>query len=208
MPTFFQTGFEAGDPALASIGVGSAIQSVVKNLGVNALKAAGSSSVTPVGAGATKFACRFYLQIPALPGALTNIWQERIVSTASRMRLRLNAANQFEFFDTAATLGLAVSHGTLVPTINTFYWLEAIMDLAAGGVCQLWANDVLDINATHSNNVSGALTDAFAFQGAATPNEYFFDDIKINTGTVAKVGAAVAADDGWVRRHRRMRRDF
>lgn len=60
---------------------------------------------------------------------------------------------------------------------------------AAGGAIKVWVDGTLDINITHTTDVTATPIDNFTLNGAATPNEYFFDDIRIDTGTLTPPGA-------------------
>lgn len=105
------------------------------------------------------------------------------------MGLRFNASNKLEVFDGGATLGLTTTAGTASFNTGQWYRIELALDLAASGVVKIWVDGVLDINATHTNDVSASLTGNYQVRGAANPNEYFWDDIRIDTASLTPPGA-------------------
>lgn len=91
--------------------------------------------------------------------------------------------------DSAATLGLSTTSGTASFNTGQWYRIEMALDLTAAGVVKVWVDGALDINVTHSNDVSATTTGSFRLFGVVAPNELFFDDIRIDTGGVAAIGA-------------------
>lgn len=184
-------GFETGDASeMNTLAAGSSIQGTTVRTGAYALKAAAALSKLQANSilAATQSVIRFYLNVPALPGVATTLLVEA-TGASNRMGLRFNASNKLEVFDGGATLGLTTTAGTASFNTGQWYRIELALDLAASGVVKIWVDGVLDINTTHTNDVSASLTGSYQVRGAANPNEYFWDDIRIDTGTVSPPGA-------------------
>lgn len=187
----YMNGFETGDGSqLVAIGTGGSVQTATVRTGAYAFKAGTGNSQLGVALASTQTVVRFYFRLPTLPGAATSFLVERVTGSATnRLRLRFNATNKLEVSDAAATLGLTTTAGTATINVNTWYRIELFLDLAAGGVVKVLVDGATDINVTHTNNVSATTTQSFLMSGVASPNEYIFDDIRIDTGGVAAVGA-------------------
>lgn len=185
-------GFETGDASeITVLGAGSAVQTSVVRTGAYALQV--GSSFCTINAlaflAATQSVIRVYYQSPALPGAALNIITERPTAGGTRLFLALNASNGIQVADNGATLGLVTTAGTATFSPNQWYRIEMAFDLAAGGAIKVWVDGVLDINTTHSSDVSAATTGTYSLFGRASPNQPFYDDIRIDTGGIAPIGA-------------------
>ncbi len=191
MTITYLSGFETGDAGelIGGLGAGASIQGTTVRTGAYALKQAGTiSSTGTLTSSPTQYCIRCYLQVPALPGADQLIVKDTRTGTA-RLTLNLTSAGKMKVADAGASLGLTATTGTAVLSINTWYRIEMACDLAANGVVKVWVDGTLDINTTHTSDLSASPMTATQFQGAANPNEYFFDDIRIDTGTTTPPGA-------------------
>lgn len=185
-------GFETGDFSEVSSGTaGAAVQISVVRTGAYAFQAGTAATLLQAAStlAATQSVIRFYLQVPSLPGAATVFMIERTGGTV-RARVRFNASNNLEVIDGGAgPLGLATTAGTATFNVNQWYRIEFAIDLAAGGVVKVWVDGVLDINTTHTTDATASPTGNYSIQSPASPNQYFFDDIRIDTGGVSPIGA-------------------
>lgn len=127
-----------------------------------------------------------------IPATVTN--QTFLIENASsRLECRIN--NGFVGVIDAspgATLGLTPTNGTIPITAGTYFRLELVYDLAAGGVVKTWINGVPDINITHTSDVSATPTDSWRTFAPASPNEWYFADVEIDAGTLTPTGDAPA----------------
>src|SRR5436190_8788376 len=187
----FISGFETGDASeLLNFGAGASVQGTIVRTGGYALKQELTASRPNVTLAAIQSVFRFYLRVPALPSALVTIATEVSSLPGNRLRLRTSATNKLVVTDVSgATLGLTTTTGTFTLGIDTWYRIEIFLDLAAGGVVKVLVDGVTDINTTHTNDVSATTTKTYDLTGAATPNEYFYDDIRIDKGGVTAIGA-------------------
>jgi hypothetical protein len=183
-------GFETGDGSELNTlgGSGTSIQSATVATGGYAIKVGNAASTTIVGLAATMAVWRCRFQTPAIPGVNTAMFRPQNTSASNYMQVRITTTGTLEVVDGATSIGLSTTAGTAVLAINTWYLIELAIDLTASGVVKVWVNGVLDINTTHSSN-PGTTIDRFAFVGVANPNQFFFDDIRIDTGGVAAIGA-------------------
>jgi hypothetical protein len=187
----FICGFETGDGSeIQTLGSTSAIQSSTVRTGnyADQVAAIGSQLTGNAFLAATQSVIRGYLQVPALPGAPTSLITESTAGT-NRLRLRFNASNNLQITDLGVTLGLTTTAGTATFNTGQWYRIEMALDLAASGVVKVWVDGTLDISVTHTNDVSASLTGAYTIHGAASPNQYFWDDMRIDKGGVAAIGA-------------------
>ena len=184
-------GFETGDASeLNALGGSSSVQGTTVRTGAYALKQAVSATVFQANSTlqSTQTVVRLYLQIPGAPAGGTVFLNEKTANTI-RLQLSITTAAKLRIADLSATFGLTATIGSTVLSAGQFYRVELAFDLAAGGVVKVWLNDNLEINVIHTNDVSAALTGSFYLNGMANPNEYYFDDVRIDTGGVAAIGA-------------------
>lgn len=178
---FYQTGFEAGDSTFNTLGSGSSIQTTNVNRGVNSLKQAAGESRFRTGLAAKQSTLRFSLFLPAWPGGFTNLIVE---NSTNRLTLQVQATGKLRVADNAATLGLTAVGGSQVLAPGQYNEIKLAYDLAAGGVVQVWVNGTLDINTTHTNDVSATPTDRYRLVARASPDEWYIDDYAGNTETL------------------------
>lgn len=182
-------GFETGDGSeILTLGAGVTVQSTTVRTGNYALKAVAASSTFTQSLSATQSVIRYYIQFSGSV-LFAVLGRERSSTPANRLQLLTTAGPHFQVNDAAATLGLVAATGTLIPVIGQWYRVEVVLDLAAGGIVQVWVNGVLDINTTHTSNVSATPTIGYTCVGNAASNEVYFDDIRIDTGTLTPPGA-------------------
>jgi hypothetical protein len=189
MTIAYFTGLETGDASeIVSLAAGASVQSTTVRTGAYALKVATAACALKTGLAATQSVFRTYFQFPALPAGNTPFITESSVGAVARFTVVLDTDGTLRLKDTGVTLGLANTPGTTVLSPGVWYRVETALDLAAGGVCKLWINGNLELNLTHTSNVSATTTDGYAVNGTANPNEYFFDDIRIDTATLTPPG--------------------
>ena len=190
-------GFETGDAGeMESIGSGSSIQTGTVRSGAYAIKQAGAKSFITTLATATQQSYRAYFRFPtALPTATSilfltgqnggrRIWN---LSLASSGKIILNSTT---------TSGLTTVTGTTVLSADTWYNIGVAYAASAGGAVNVSIDDVSEMATTHSNAATGA-PNKLGLQGATTPNEYFFDDIRLDIDTLTiPVGARIIARQG------------
>lgn len=182
--------FETGDGTqMAALGALSSVQTANVNSGLFSLKQAAGASTPKTGLASTQTAIRLYLYVPALPGSAMVFLIE---NSTARLDVRLNTNGTMAVLDAGSTLGLTLRTGTAVIPAATEFRFELVYDLAAGGVIQTYINGVLDINTTHSNDVTALVTDRYRIAAQANPNEWYYDDIRIDTGTLTPIGALPA----------------
>lgn len=189
MTIAYFTGFEtAGATEISTLAAGASIQGTTVRTGGYALKQAATLSTITTGAfSSTQTVFRFYFRVPTLPGADTIFF--RTLPSTSRFEVDLTSGGNVKAIDTAGLLGFSTATGTAVLAINTWYRIEVAVDLAASGVIKVWVDGVLDISTTHTTDKTANPTVGMIVVGAANPNEYFFDDIRIDTGTLTAIGA-------------------
>ena len=187
---FFFSGLETGDGGeFLSLGTGASVQTGTVRTGGYALKNADTQASQLFNTlAATQTVLRFYLQVPAIPGSATLVAYEN-GGTAARLFINLNTTATLQVGDFGSSLGLVTINGTAVLSTGVWYRIELAYDLAAGGVVKVWVDGVLDINTTHSSNVSATTTKEYDLSGGTSPNEYFFDDIRVDQGGLTPVGA-------------------
>lgn len=183
---FYFSGYETGDASeINSIGAGASVQSGTVRTGTYALKQAATSSRVVAAMGSTQASVRFYIN-PTGTGTAVNIFRE---NTTIRLNLARGTTDLLTISDNGVTLGLTATPGTNAVTAGVWTLIEVAWDLAAGGVVKVWVNGTLDIDVTHTNDVSATTTQNINVIGRANPNEYFFDDIRADIGGVARIGA-------------------
>lgn len=188
----YTNGFETGDGGQLVSLVGS-IQTGTVRTGGYALKADnGGPNQLNSGMAATQSVTCAYLRVPRIPATSGNVIDflyEEGVTPTQRATLRFQETGGLRLIDPSGTLGLTATLGTAVLAINTWYRIEMAIDLAAGGAIKVWVDGVLDINVTHTANVSGTPTDNICLLGDTSGNEYVFDDVVIATGGLTPIGA-------------------
>lgn len=178
------SGAESGDTSeLSTTGAGSSAQTSTVKTGAYAFKVAGTACVLKSGLSVTQSVIRAYIQPTS---AAADVFIEG--TPTNRAILTVTAALKLQLHDGGSTLGLASTTGTTVLTAGVWYLIEMALDLAAGGVVKAWINGNLELNLTHTNDVSATPTERYKITGAANPNEYFFDDIRFDTGGVTEIG--------------------
>lgn len=189
MTVAYFTGFETGSSSeISALGAGASIQGTTVRSGAYALKAATSQSTIASGLfSSTQTVFRFYLQVPAIPAADTIFF--RTLPSSGRLELDLTNGGNIKVSDPGGGLGLSTTTGTAVISAGVWYRIEVAIDLAAGGIIRVWVDGTLDIDTTHTSNKTANPNSGLLLFGAASPNEYFFDDIRIDTGTLTAIGA-------------------
>jgi hypothetical protein len=192
MALAFICGFETGDLSeIQTLGALSSIQASTVRSGAYSLKAATASNVLITGLAATQSVIRSYVSFtaaPPNPGDEQNFIAEN-TGAVTRLLVRFGNDLKLNVTDFGATLGLTPLSGATVLSLGIYYRIEVAFDLAAGGAVQVWLNGNLEINTTHSTNVSATPTDNWRLVGMASPSEYFHDDVRIDTGTLTPPGA-------------------
>jgi hypothetical protein len=185
----FLCGFETGDASeIGTLGALSSIQSAVVRTGGYALKQAGAfSQINKVALSANQIAYRGYLQVPVMPGAATNLIQINS-ATNKRITVGFTAANVLQAVENDAAYGLTTIAGTATFIAGQQYRIEIALDQAAGGILRVWVDGVLDIDTTHTLDVTATPVTRISVIGRASPNEYFYDDFRIDTGTLTPPG--------------------
>lgn len=190
--TLVDTGFETGDARdLAFLGSGASVQASTVIRGGWSLKQAAAGSFYRLNLSTTQSVARAYATFPALPGSLQGVMVERNQASTNRLRLGLLASGKLRLEDLSGTLGFSQLDSAAVLTAGTPYCLEVALDTAAGGIVRLWINGRLEIDSTHSTDPTSATRDWFV-NGAATPNEVIFDDLRLDIGTVSPIGMVPA----------------
>ena len=189
------TGFETGDASeVSAVGAGNSVQSSTVRTGGYALKAAGASagcSLTTT-LSATQLVYRGYIQLSGVPAQTRDCFRELVGSTP-RLRLELLTTRKLTALDGGTgTLGLTGVNGTTVLNTGQWYRIEVVLDLAAGGVVQVYIDGVIEINTTHTSDVTAAPTTTVNVYGDST-NGVFYDDIRIDTGGLNLIGAGHCA---------------
>lgn len=91
-----------------------------------------------------------------------------------------------------ATTGNSGVSGSIVMAANTPYMIELTFDAAAGGIIQTRINGVLDINTTHTSDVTGTPIDrvglAMNNAGATNTGDWYVDDCRVDIGGVTPIG--------------------
>lgn len=181
------TGLETGDASeMGSIGAGASVQSTTVRTGGYALKCAATRSTLAQSLSVSQTVNRLYLNFPALPGGSTLFFLFFNAGPVTGVTLKLNTNGTVQVVDGGAAYGFATTNGTSVLSINTWHLIELLVDNAAGGSIQVWVNGFLDIDITHTNLT--VATTRYDLAGAANPNEYFFDDMRMDTGGVSRIG--------------------
>lgn len=208
--TYF-TGFETGDSSeLNTLGASSSVQNSIVRTGGYALKQAAAASITKVGLAATTGVIRFYLYAPALPAAAANIVGVGKSGGTNLYTLQINTNGTLRVNDGNALMGFTGTNGTFVlPTDTAWTLVEMACDLAASGIIKVWVNGVLDINITHTSDVTATPIDNYRFLGSANPKEVYVDDVRIDTGGLTPAGhgqciarqglAGTPAYDAWTK---------
>lgn len=181
------TGFETGDASeVVNIGT-SSIQGTNVRSGAYSLKQTGSGTILVSTLSATKTVIRAWVKITSLPGSEQYLIAE--VSTGTtRARLLIETDGTLKVDDASGTMGLSTTAGTHAIATSTWTMVEFAVDLAGGGVVKAWVNGIADISTTHSSNVSGAPTTEYDIVGMDNPNQFYFDDIRIDQGGTAAIG--------------------
>ncbi len=181
------SGFETGDGSeVSTLGAGNSVQNTIFRSGAYALKASGTACQLVTGLSATQTSGRFYFYAPA--GTFTS--NSFFLEVPSRLQIRFASGStpKITMSDAGSSLGLTLATGITNMTGDTWHLIEFVYDLAAGGVVQLWADGVLQINTTHTSNVAGTPTTGWNAAGAANPNEKYYDDVLIATGGLTRIG--------------------
>lgn len=188
--TFFFTGFETGDASEVNmVAAGGSIQGSTVRSGAYALKCADDGVTLFTNMSATQSVARFWIRVPSLPGSIIPLLVEaKTAGAVARTVLSIKTDGTLQVSDNAATLGLVTTGGTHAIATNTWTMVEFALDLAAGGIVKTWVSGTLDINTTHSSNVSAAVTDTYSLFGQVSPNEVFLDDIRVDQGGVTRIG--------------------
>ncbi len=189
MTVAYFTGFETGDTSeLNSIG-GGTVQSTIVRSGAYALKESSISTLV-TGLAATQTSIRVYIYFTSIPAGFP-ILLDALDSGSANVFNSVIAGNGTLLASGGGTSNAAGTHALKIG----WNLLEYAFDVAAGGVLKSWVNGVLDINTTHPNLTNNI--DRWRVNGAANPNEVYYDDIRIDTGTVTNPGAgAVIARQG------------
>ncbi len=185
--TAWFSGFEIGDGSeLPSLGAGNSVQGVTFRSGAYALKVSAAAAQLVTSLSATRSVFRCYFQSPTQSNIA--FIKELAAPTTNRMLVTLKGNGTLQVSDAGSTLGLTTLAGSTVLSVNTWYRVEVAVDLAAGGAIKVWINGALEITTTHTNDVSATVTTGYRVQGVANPNEYYFDDCRIDVGGIAPIG--------------------
>lgn len=181
----FFTGFETGDAS--ELAAGGTVQSAIVRTGGYALQGLTSQTAIFIPS-ATQIAMRFgFYATDTFSNSI--IVRPRITSGGSViMTLETTTAGNLTIKDAASMLGLTTVVGSTVLSAARWYWIDFVLDLAAGGVVKVWINGALEINTTHSTNATASAFTSIGLLGPATPHSYYFDDVRIDTGGVSPVG--------------------
>lgn len=186
MTRAYACGFETGDTSqLFSVGAGCTVQSSIVRSGGFAFSAVNASSTFTQNLNTTQSVCRYYAYFKGTFPA--TLGRERCSGPANRLQLLILGSN-LRVSDAAATLGLTAISGSAVLVPGQIYRIEVVLNLAAGGIIQVWVNGVLDINTTHTNDVSATPTIGWTCVGMNAPNEVIFDDVAIDVDTLTLIG--------------------
>ena len=211
MAVAYIAGFETGDASeVSSLGTGASIQSVTVRTGGYALKQAATNTNLKNGMmSTTQSIIRVYAYFPATPAASTGVIQEVSVAPLGRIILIYTSTGKLRVQDNSAGMGLTTTTGATTVSAAVWHLIEMAIDLAAGGVVKVWLDGVLEINVTHTTDVSASVTDRYILIGAAATNEFFFDDIRVDSGSLAQIGhgrciarqglAGTPAYDAWTK---------
>lgn len=168
--------------------------------GYSLQRAAANNSriILNIGMAATQMATRFRWRMDAVQATTAcYVVTERTTSGVGRTYISLSTGQILSFVDasggTLGTLNLVSQSTVLVP--NRTYLVDWTLDLAAGGVMNLWLDGILEISGTHSADATGDTIDrvtcsvtAGASPGPCTGN-WFYDDFRIDVGGVSRIGA-------------------
>lgn len=185
-------GFELGDGGelAGGLGTGSSVVTTPVRTGNYALKATNTANIVATALSATKIALRAYINFTAIPGATTDVIVERIAGPTNRLHLEMRTTGVLALREgPGTTLGLVTAVGTKVLSTGKYYQIEIALDCAAGGVVKLWIDGVIEINTTHPTDATASPTFDVILLGPATPNESFYDDVRLDTATVTQIGA-------------------
>ncbi len=176
------TGFEADSLEVPSLGTNASLQSTIVRSGGFALKQAATPSIVATGLGAALNAFRVYFYLPTTTGAFPGIVDALDVSSGGVFNSILNSDNTIRVSGGGTNNVL----GTHPVTVGGWTLIEYAFDVAAGGVMKAWVNGILDINTTHVNLTNNL--DKWRLAGLANPNEFYFDDVRADTGTLTNPG--------------------
>ena len=190
----YVTGFETGDASeVNSLGGSCTIQSTTKRTGGYALQVAQSSGVTifVTGLAATQSVFHGYVRFSGTVGSGTpSFVREAPSSGTARLTLAAASTMKLTISDNGSSLGLGSVTGSTVLVANTWYCIEVALDLAAGGVVKVWIDGVSEISTTHTTNATANPIDRWQTNnGPSDGINIFLDDIRIDTGGAAQIGA-------------------
>jgi uncharacterized membrane protein len=187
-------GFETGDGSeLNSLGAGNSVVTSPVRSGAYSLHSpvSGTGTIFVAGLGAIQNAGCAYFYFTTLPSGSPNVIIEAPVSGTARFTIGyFTTTGTLDVFDNGATLGLTSTAGLTVLQTNTWYRIEWVLDLAAGGAVKLWLNGHLEIGITHTSDVSVSPTDQYR-TGNLTPGNsslWYFDDFRVDTGGLNPIG--------------------
>lgn len=190
MTVVYINGFETGDLSqLDTVGAGAAIETTnVRTGGYSFKYGTATCKFVVAGIATTQSAVRLCIKTSAAPSATQGLLVEN-PNTTTRLRLTLNLTTGFlGVTDAGVTLGLVTTAGSINVCDGSFHVIDLTYDLAAGGVVKVWVDNTLDINVTHTSDVSATTTTSWGCNGFATAVIYM-DDLRIDKGTLTQIGA-------------------
>jgi hypothetical protein len=185
MAIVYFTGFETGDAReIFSLGSGASVQSNIVRSGKYSLKNANTRTDLVEFTNNQLISAKFHMYVPVLPNTNTLIVLTFIVGPATAVAIYLKSTGQLLVnYDTISN---ATSANSILP--GSWNKISFSSNSAAGGLTQLWLNDNLEISNTHTN--ATANTYRLDFSAGATPNEYYFDDVRIDTGILTSISSS------------------